>query len=137
MMSWDQVRQLHADGHEIGSHSLTHPLLPGLPDERVREEVEVSRSRLASAIGASVASFCYPNGSFDSRTVAAVRAAGYECAVTTRWGLNRKQPPLELARCDMDFARLQSRHGEFSRERLWFRLSGLQPGLAEAAPSHY
>ena len=137
MMSWDQVRALHAEGHEIGSHSLTHPLLPGLPDERLRDEVEVSRSRLSSAIGASVASFCYPNGSFDSRTVAAVRAAGYECAVTTRWGLNRKQPPLELARCDMDFARLQSRHGEFSRERLWFRLSGLQPGLAEAAPSNY
>jgi peptidoglycan/xylan/chitin deacetylase (PgdA/CDA1 family) len=129
MMSWDQVRALHAAGHEIGSHSLTHPLLPDLSDERVRDEVEVSRHELRSAIRADVPSFCYPNGSYDARTLHAVKAAGYECAVTTNWGLNRKQPPFELSRCDMDFVRLQSKHGHFSRERLLLRLSGLQPGL--------
>jgi peptidoglycan/xylan/chitin deacetylase (PgdA/CDA1 family) len=129
MMTWEQVRALHRAGHEIGSLSLTHPLLPDLSDERVREEVVESRHELASAIGAEVTSFCYPNGSYDARTLQAVEAAGYECAVTTNWGLNRKQPPLELSRCDMDFVRLQSKDGHFSRERLLLRLSGLQPGL--------
>jgi peptidoglycan/xylan/chitin deacetylase (PgdA/CDA1 family) len=129
MMTWEQVRALHRAGHEIGSHSLTHPLLPDLSDERVREEVVVSRHELSSAIAAEVPSFCYPNGSYDARTLQAVKAAGYECAVTTNWGLNRKQPPFELSRCDMDFVRLQSKEGHFSRERLLLRLSGLQPGL--------
>jgi peptidoglycan/xylan/chitin deacetylase (PgdA/CDA1 family) len=129
MMTWDQVRQLHRAGHEIGSHSLSHAILPELPDGRVKREVEASRRELSNAIAAEVPSFCYPNGSYDPRVVGAVQAAGYECAVTTRWGLNRQQPPFELARCDMDFARLSSRRGEFSRERLWLRLSGLQPGL--------
>lgn len=133
MMSWDQVRELHRAGHEIGSHSLTHPLLTALTDERLKEEVEVSRRVLGEVLGAPAASFCYPNGSYDARVTAAVRAAGYECAVTTRWGLNREQSAFELARCDMDFARLCSRRGEFSRQRLWLRLSGLQPGLAKSA----
>jgi peptidoglycan/xylan/chitin deacetylase (PgdA/CDA1 family) len=132
MMSWDQVRQLHRSGHEIGSHSLSHSLLPELPDAGVKQEVEASRRKLSNAIDGDVPSFCYPNGSYDARVVGAVSVAGYECAVTTRWGLNRKQPAFELARCDMDFARLRSRRGEFSKERLWLRLSGLQPGLNKA-----
>jgi len=138
LMSWDQVRELHRDGHEIGSHSLTHPLLPDLPDARVRDEVEGSRRELSRILGAEVRSFCYPNGSYDARALRAVAEAGYECAVTTTWGLNRKQPPFELARCDMDFARLEGRAGGFSKDRLWLRLSGLQPGLtASGAPAGY
>jgi peptidoglycan/xylan/chitin deacetylase (PgdA/CDA1 family) len=134
MMTWDQIRALQRAGHEIGSHSRTHPLLPELSDERVREEIELSRRELSSAIAAEVRSFCYPNGSYDARALKAVEAAGYECAVTTNWGLNRKQPPFELSRCDMDFMRLQSKDGDFSRERLLLRLSGLQPGLPANGP---
>jgi peptidoglycan/xylan/chitin deacetylase (PgdA/CDA1 family) len=129
LMSWDQVRALHAAGHEIGSHSFSYWLLPALPDARVKEEVEGSRRELSDLIGAEVASFCYPDGGYDERALQALQSAGYECAVTNRWGLNRKQSPFELARCHMDYARLQSRRGDFSKERLWLRLSGLQPGL--------
>lgn len=129
LMSWQQIRELGAQGHEIGSHSLTHPLLPDLDAAQIEREVVQSRSQLARAAGCDVASFCYPNGSYDARALEAVRAAGYTCAVTTRWGLNRGGSELELQRCDMDYARLQSRRGEFSAQRLWLRLSGLQPGL--------
>lgn len=127
MMSWQQVVQLQADEHEIGSHSMTHPLLPDLSDQRLRDEIVASRLRLQSATGGEVASFCYPNGSYDARCLDAVRAAGYECAVTTTPGLNRKVGPFELRRCDMDFARLTSRRGELSSERLRLRLSGFSP----------
>lgn len=137
MMSWDQIRELHAAGHEIGSHSLTHPLLPDLDGEALRNEIVASRSRIAQMIGAEVSSFCYPNGSYDGRCLAAVRDAGYACAVTTAWGLNRRESPYELKRCDMDYARLQSRRGEFSKARLYLRLSGLSPGLRRASPNHY
>jgi peptidoglycan/xylan/chitin deacetylase (PgdA/CDA1 family) len=129
LMSWEQIRELGRAGHEIGSHSMTHPLLPDLSDAQIHEEVATSRSRLSELTGAEVASFCYPNGSYDARCLSAVRDAGYACAVTTRWGLNRTGSPYELKRCDMDYARLQSRRGEFSRERLFLRLSGLSPGL--------
>jgi peptidoglycan/xylan/chitin deacetylase (PgdA/CDA1 family) len=132
LMSWQQIRELGAQGHEIGSHSLTHPLLTDLDAEQLEREVVRSRSQLADAAGCEVASFCYPNGSYDTRALQAVQAAGYDCAVTTRWGLNRGGSAHELLRCDMDYARLQSRNGEFSAQRLWLRLSGLQPGLKSA-----
>jgi peptidoglycan/xylan/chitin deacetylase (PgdA/CDA1 family) len=129
LMSWAMIRELREQGHEIGSHSLSHPLLPDLDDAALREEVVTSRERILAAAGGEVASFCYPNGSYDTRAVEAVRAAGYACAVTTSWGLNREGSPFELQRCDMDYSRLQSRRGEFSEQRLWLRLSGFQPGL--------
>jgi hypothetical protein len=132
LMSWQQIRELGAQGHEIGSHSLTHPLLTDLDAAQLEREVVRSRSQLAEATGCEVASFCYPNGSYDARALEAVRAAGYTCAVTTRWGLNRGGSEYELQRCDMDYARLQSRRGDFSAQRLWLRLSGLQPGLASS-----
>lgn len=134
LMSADQLRELHRAGHEIGSQSLTHPLPSGASEASVKEEVEASRRELAELIGAPVASSCHPDRGSEGRVLQAVQAAGYECAVTTRWGLNRKESTaFELARCDMDFARLRSRHGGFSKERLWLRLSGLQPGLARSA----
>ncbi|MEY4544313.1 MAG: hypothetical protein RL685_508 [Pseudomonadota bacterium] len=129
LMSWQQIRELAAQGHEIGSHSLTHPLLPDLETAEIEQEVAVSRARLAQLAGCEVPSFCYPNGSYDQRSLEAVQRAGYACAVTTRWGLHRGGSALEIERCDMDYARLQTRRGEFSPERLWLRLSGLQPGL--------
>lgn len=137
VMSWEQVRELHHAGHEIGSHSLTHPLLPELEGDALREEIVTSRARLRDATGAEVASFCYPNGSYDGRCLVAVRDAGYTCAVTTTWGLNRRESPYELKRCDMDFARLESRRGEFSPARLYLRLSGLSPGLRGSEPHRY
>ena len=106
---------------------MTHPLLPDLSDERLRDEITASRLRLQSATGGEVASFCYPNGSYDARCLSAVRAAGYECAVTTTPGLNRKVSPFELRRSDMDYARLESRRGEFSKARLLLRLSSIVP----------
>ena len=132
MMSWEQIVELHRAGHEIGSHSMTHPLLPDLSDERLSDEITASRLRLQSATGGEVASFCYPNGSYDARCLNAVRVAGYECAVTTTPGLNRKVSPFELRRSDMDYARLQSRRGEFSKARLLLRLSGFSPALRHA-----
>ncbi len=129
LMSWQQIRELAAQGHEIGSHSLTHPLLPDLDAAEIEREVQLSRTLLAEAAGCQVTSFCYPNGSYDQRSLEAVSRAGYSCAVTTRWGLHRGGSPFEIERCDMDFARLLTRQGEFSPERLWLRLSGLQPGL--------
>jgi peptidoglycan/xylan/chitin deacetylase (PgdA/CDA1 family) len=130
MMTWDELRQLAADGHEIGSHSLSHPILPSCDDERLRSEVAGSRERLAAALGTVIDSFCYPNGDHDDRVVAAVAAAGYRYAVTTTWGHNdRATAPLRLRRCDIQSATSRAARGGLSAARLAWRLSGLHPGL--------
>jgi hypothetical protein len=46
--------------------------------------------------------FCYPAGRFDSRVVAAVKAAGYRAATTTEPGLASPKLPFTLNRIRVD-----------------------------------
>lgn len=130
MMGWPELRRLASEGHEIGSHSLHHPLLPQCSDEAVEREVVGSRSLLEAELAVPVRSFCYPNGDFDERSLAAVRRAGYACAVTTSSGLNpRGADPYRLHRCEIEAERVRDRKGRLSPERLAWRLCGMPATL--------
>jgi peptidoglycan/xylan/chitin deacetylase (PgdA/CDA1 family) len=85
LMSAGQVAEVAAAGMEIGSHTVTHPRLRGIPEERLRVEVGESRSALGELTGQTVRGFAYPYGSMDGSARQAVRDAGYEyaCAVET------------------------------------------------------
>lgn len=129
-MSVEQMKDLVARGHEIGSHSHSHALLPQCTDDELQAEIAGSRRKLEAALGTPVTTFCYPNGSLDSRCVAQARAAGYRAAVTTRWGSNSPGDDLfRLQRFNMNAQHAQDRHGHFSEARLAWRMSGLHPGL--------
>lgn len=70
-----QANVLLASGHLIGFHTLTHPHLTQIPTDHLPKEL-FSRSPC----------FAYPYGDFNAEVAAAVRKAGYFCAVTTRPG---------------------------------------------------
>lgn len=130
MMSWDQLRALISQGHEVGSHSMTHPLLDTLDDAAINFEVGESRRLIEHQLGKPITSFCYPNGNYDARVLAAVARAGYSNAVTTQWGSNAPgAAPLELTRCDIQSTTLRSRKGQLSRSRIALRMSPLAVGL--------
>lgn len=86
MMSAQHARELADAGFEIGSHTLTHPHLPGLENDRLRAEIADSKHKLEDLIGREVVSFSYPYGDFDARVLAAAAAAGYKNAVSTKLG---------------------------------------------------
>jgi peptidoglycan/xylan/chitin deacetylase (PgdA/CDA1 family) len=88
-LSRAQVADLAARGHEVGSHSVNHALLPQLGDAELGEELARSRATLRGWLGADVPGFCYPNGDHDERVARAVQAAGYRYACTTVPGLQR------------------------------------------------
>lgn len=128
MMTWEQLRTLVARGHEVGSHSMSHELLPQLDDAALAHEVAGSRRVLQDRLGCPVETFCYPNGDLDARVVRAVKDAGYAHALSTRWGPNAPGgSPYEITRCDMQGATSRTRKGVLSESRLAFRLSPLQP----------
>ena len=67
-----------AAGHEVASHSLTHPLaLTRLPAEALRGEIAESKRLLERAIDRAVAGFRAPNFDVDTRVLGEVAAAGY------------------------------------------------------------
>src|SRR5690242_7788928 len=80
LMTAADVRLVADAGLEVGSHSLHHVRLTKLGGLDLREEVVVSRARLAEIIGQPVTGFCYPYGAVGPREVQAVRDAGYDYA---------------------------------------------------------
>lgn len=92
-----------AEGHEIGSHTMTHPQLHLLPRAAASFEITHSKHRLEELTGRAIEHFCYPYGDYTSETVELVRAAGYRSAVTTQRGLaNNSHDPLRLPRVSIN-----------------------------------
>ena len=82
-----QIRRMLRDGWELGAHSLSHADLTTVGPEQLEAEVAGSRWALQREFpGEPVESFAYPYGRYDAAAVAAVRAAGYGDATTTRRG---------------------------------------------------
>ncbi len=73
-----QLRAVAAAGHEVGSHTMTHPHLAGATPEVLRTEIADSRELLQDVLQAEVPGLCYPYGEFDAAAADAVRAAGYD-----------------------------------------------------------
>jgi len=85
-MSWEQLQEMVAAGMSVQSHSVSHPDLRGVSDEKLRSELVDSRQAITEAVGEPGYAFCYPSGACDERVVEAVRSAGYVMAVVTDKG---------------------------------------------------
>lgn len=88
LMDAAQVREWLAAGHEIGSHTLTHPWLTRLPAREAREEIVASKKKLEDLFGLAVEHFCYPYGDWNETVRDMVIEAGYQSACTTEFGIN-------------------------------------------------
>jgi peptidoglycan/xylan/chitin deacetylase (PgdA/CDA1 family) len=98
-LTWEQAREMDSNGIEIGSHTVTHPILTRTSRQRLRYELSESRSRLESVLGHKVDLLGYPNGDNDRSVREETSRAGYKCAVATEYGLNNcNSNPLALKR---------------------------------------
>jgi peptidoglycan/xylan/chitin deacetylase (PgdA/CDA1 family) len=101
-ITWDMAREMHAAGHAIGAHSISHSLLSRLPAARQREEISGSLDRIEAEIGERTRWFSYPvgvPGAFTAQTVACVREAGVELAFSQYGGyVAGKLRPLDVPR---------------------------------------
>jgi peptidoglycan/xylan/chitin deacetylase (PgdA/CDA1 family) len=130
LMTFEEIAELAAAGHEIGSHSMTHCLMPECDDAALAYELGESRRILEDRVRCSIESFCYPNGDADIRTAKAVANAGYSRAVTTTWGSNGPgDDEFLLRRYDIDAAHVCDTGGKFVPALLAWRMSGYYPGL--------
>jgi peptidoglycan/xylan/chitin deacetylase (PgdA/CDA1 family) len=73
LADWKALRQLDPGIITIGSHTLTHPILPGVPEAELEAEVRDSRRQLERGLDRPVDTFAYPNGDLDPAADACVR----------------------------------------------------------------
>jgi len=65
-MTWKQIKILHQEGHEIGSHTHTHQRLIHLSDKELDFELRESKKKLTEFKATTLS---YPFGDYDSRVV--------------------------------------------------------------------
>jgi peptidoglycan/xylan/chitin deacetylase (PgdA/CDA1 family) len=148
-LGWDEVCELDRTGIEIGSHTVTHPILTRIDNQRLQYELCESKARLEAVLGRKVDLFCFPNGDYDRQVVREVEGVGYRCAVTTDYGLNDEAiTPLLLRRiaAENDLSRFVQSSSGFEAAKSTFRaaqfsatgkriVSGQTPEGVEAAPT--
>jgi hypothetical protein len=125
-MTWDQVREMHAAGIEIGAHTVNHPILPKLSVEEQRREVVEGRSKIAQILCSAPRAYAYPNGNHVDVTVSVVREAGFTCACTTVRGSNA--PGCDLFRLN------RVGIGADAASLIGMRLTGLIGSTLNSAP---
>jgi peptidoglycan/xylan/chitin deacetylase (PgdA/CDA1 family) len=87
----DELRQLVASGGlELGSHTVSHPILACATLEQQRLQILEDKRHLEEWSGRPVRAFAYPNGragvDYTDDTVRIVEEAGFDFAFTTRQG---------------------------------------------------
>ena len=95
-ITWDQLREMKAEGFTIGSHTLSHSDLTR-PKEgeaepeflaRIEEEIHGSKKILDRKLAQDTDVFAYPFGYYDQRSINIARRAGYRMAMSVRRGGN-------------------------------------------------
>jgi peptidoglycan/xylan/chitin deacetylase (PgdA/CDA1 family) len=73
LADWHELRSLDPSIVTIGSHTMTHPILPSLSTAQLEAELRDSRSIIEAQVGRPAEFFSYPNGDADERSLAGVR----------------------------------------------------------------
>jgi peptidoglycan/xylan/chitin deacetylase (PgdA/CDA1 family) len=95
-MTWDELRQMKADGFEVGSHSLSHCDLTrkraGESDQaffdRVKEELVVSKQIIDEKLGQDTTYLAFPYGAYDPAVLALSQEVGYKLGFSVKNGGN-------------------------------------------------
>lgn len=72
-LSEAQVRDMQRYGHEIASHSLSHPNLTKLNDEDLFKEVFESKQKLENKFSTSIKDFASPLGAQNEHTISTIK----------------------------------------------------------------
>ncbi|POZ52235.1 polysaccharide deacetylase family protein [Methylovulum psychrotolerans] len=91
MLTRAQLRELHAQGMEIGGHTVNHPILATLDKATATAEIAENKAYLEQLLAAPIRFFAYPNGRLGDDYLLAHRdiakACPYQAAFSTHPGV--------------------------------------------------
>ena len=91
----DLIRKMHRMGHEIASHTTTHPLLTEAVQEIMEAECLASRNYLSELVGDEVRGFAYPHGAYNDKVIGVVKKYYSYARIMgrfNRWNTESKDP---------------------------------------------
>lgn len=91
-MGWKEAHGLVAKGMEIGSHTLTHPILSQLDNKQHQDEVIESKRILEETLQCKINSIAYPVGRYycyNEKTFKFAESAGYQIGFNNEPGFHR------------------------------------------------
>jgi peptidoglycan/xylan/chitin deacetylase (PgdA/CDA1 family) len=91
-LGWDELAALADVGWEIGSHTVTHPRLTQVDDERLAAELSDSKHTIERRLGRPCTAIAYPYGDVDERVIEATGAAGYAFGASLPKKLSSRGP---------------------------------------------
>ncbi len=104
LMSASRLREIHAAGMTVGSHTANHAKLGEVSPAVQRAELADSKAALEDLLGAEVRHLCYPFGSFDRSAIETANQTGYISATTCLRGVaTPADHPLALPRKAISF----------------------------------
>ena len=86
VMDWNTLGSLDPGLITIGSHTMSHPILPTLDEAAINFEMRESRRQLEQKLNRAAKYFCYPNGSHHPQSSIAAKRT-YDAAVTVENGV--------------------------------------------------
>jgi peptidoglycan/xylan/chitin deacetylase (PgdA/CDA1 family) len=77
VMSWDEIREMHASGIDFGSHTHTHKILKGASAAEMERELTLSRNIITAQLDTPIDTFCYPNARYTGTEGPLLTRCGY------------------------------------------------------------
>jgi peptidoglycan/xylan/chitin deacetylase (PgdA/CDA1 family) len=77
----DDVKRIVAEGHELGSHTLTHPRLTEISEDEIRTEIQGGQDAVEEVLGERPRLFRAPGFNADPRELAIVEELGLEAVL--------------------------------------------------------
>ena len=83
--------------HEIGAHTMSHPLLTEIPAEEAEKQIAESKNYLEKIIGKQIKIFAYPAGDYNASIIDIIKSCGFKGARTTKdWSWDLPENAFEM-----------------------------------------
>lgn len=82
-VTWDQLRQMKAEGLEVGNHTWSHLTLGSASREKIEYEIATAQKQIGDFLGAQPEVFSFPYGASSSTAIQVLQMQGIRAAVLT------------------------------------------------------